>query len=443
MIVVDQDDVKKSKLSGWLNQMKQFKWVAVVLVMIDMHESSKIFSKQAQSDDDYCIEYPSNRAQLKQRISDFCDGQYGSAVKGALPSLIEGKYDGVKLSSAPAGNNKAAVVSRIQAYVDKYATTMRGNFDSRIKSPEAPVKLKQALDFRKIILDGDIAISADLLQQQEEACRWLAENKLDGADGDELWRQTKVVTGWVKSNYSPFYDSKLKGLQLYGERGIFHMLHKKRGDICNGALESFFIMVDYMVSYKVSQSDTERIGSDMNLTKTDLRKNLGDLTYRALVFVAFNMPPAHLLDLQPFLDAWAHLNHNMDVTKKASAGDVIGRHLNEHMHTFFGRSMSDSAGVLPHNYSEVLAKSKAEKEAGQGGSFWGDDKPEVAEVEVVAVVAPEEQKQGEPGEQEQELQQQQGGGESEDDLPLALLAAQKESRRKRGEERMGEAAGGD
>ena len=59
-------------------------------------------------------------------------------------------------------------------------------------------------------------------------------------------------------------------------------------------------MVDYMVSYKVSQSDTERIGSDMNLAKTDLRKNLGDLTYRALVFVAFNMPPAHLLDMQPF-----------------------------------------------------------------------------------------------------------------------------------------------
>ena len=125
-----------------------------------------------------------------------------------------------------------------------------------------------------------------------------------------------MVTKWVKSNYSSFYDSKLKGLQLYGEKGIFRMLHKKRGDISNGALESFFIMVDYMVSYKVSQSDTERIGSDMNLTKTDLRKHLGDLTYRALVFVAFNMPPAHLLDLQPFLDAWAHLNHNRTSQKK-------------------------------------------------------------------------------------------------------------------------------
>ena len=76
-----------------------------------------------------------------------------------------------------------------------------------------------------------------------------------------------------------------------------------------------------MASYKVSQSDTERIGSDMNLTKTDPRKHPGDLTYRALVFVAFNMPPAHLLDLGLFLDARAQLNHNMDVTKKASAGE--------------------------------------------------------------------------------------------------------------------------
>ena len=201
----------------------------------------------------------------------------------------------------------------------------------------------------------------------------------------------------------------MKGLQLYGEKGIFHMLHKKRGDICNGALESFFTMVDYMVSYKVSQSDTERIGSDMNLTKTDLRKHLGDLTYRALVFVAFNMPPAHLLDLQPFLDAWGHLNHNMDVTKKASAGDVIGRHLGEQMHTIFGSSMGDGAGVLPHNYREILAKSKAEKKAGEGGSFWGDDKPEEAEVEVVAVVAPAEQKQEGPEEQQQANGQYQSG----------------------------------
>ena len=118
-----------------------------------------------------------------------------------------------------------------------------------------------------------------------EACRWLANNKLDEVGADELWVQTKLVTKWVKSHYSSFYDSKLKGLQLYGENGIFHMLHKKRGDICGGPLESFFIMVDYMVSYKVSQSDTERIGSDMNLAKADPRKNLGDLTYRA--------PPTH------------------------------------------------------------------------------------------------------------------------------------------------------
>ena len=67
-----------------------------------------------------------------------------------------------------------------------------------------------------------------------------------------------------------------------------------------------------------------------------------------------------------------------------------------------------SAGVLPHNYIEILTKSKAEKKKGQGGSFWGDDKPEEAEVEVVAVAAPAEQKQEEPGEQQQE-QQQQGG----------------------------------
>ena len=138
--------------------------------------------------------------------------------------------------------------------------------------------------------------------------RTLLEFPLLSFDADELWVQTKLVTKWVKSHYSSFYDSKSKGLQLYGENGIFHMLHKKRGDICGGPLESFFIMVDYMVSYKVSQSDMERIGSDMNLTKTDLRKNLGDLTYRALVFVAFNMPPAHLLDMQPFLDAWDQLN---------------------------------------------------------------------------------------------------------------------------------------
>ena len=106
----------------------------------------------------------------------------------------------------------------------------------------------------------------------------------------------------------------------------------------------------------------------------------------------------------------------------------------EHMHTFFGSSMGDGAGALPHNYREVLAKSKAEKKAGQGGSFWGDDKPEEAEVEVVAVVAPAEQKQEEPEEQQQEQQQQEGGGgnDSEDDAPLAVLAERKRAEKGRG-----------
>ena len=46
----------------------------------------------------------------------------------------------------------------------------------------------------------------------------------------------------------------------------------------------------------VTQCDTERVGSVMNLVKTKKRTNLGHYTFAALVFLAFNLPWLHEMD---------------------------------------------------------------------------------------------------------------------------------------------------
>ena len=80
----DKEDEHKVKMCVYLNRMKQFKFVAHLVVLIDAHESSKIFSKFAQSDADLCIDYPDHRGALKQRLEKAANGELGKAAKELL-----------------------------------------------------------------------------------------------------------------------------------------------------------------------------------------------------------------------------------------------------------------------------------------------------------------------------------------------------------------------
>ena len=52
-----------------------------------------------------------------------------------------------------------------------------------------------------------------------------------------------------------------------------------------------------MISFRFNQSDTERAGRTMTLTKPALRSSLGDNHFKQACWVAFNSPGFHELDM--------------------------------------------------------------------------------------------------------------------------------------------------
>jgi len=56
-------------------------------------------------------------------------------------------------------------------------------------------------------------------------------------------------------------------------------------------------------------SDTERAGRNMTLSKILMRSSLADKTFAMLVWVSFNSPPAHQLDMSLFVREWKVNGH--------------------------------------------------------------------------------------------------------------------------------------
>jgi len=55
------------------------------------------------------------------------------------------------------------------------------------------------------------------------------------------------------------------------------------------------------IAYRYYQSDTERAGRNMTLSKILMRSSLADKTFAMLVWVSFNSPPAHQFDMSLFV----------------------------------------------------------------------------------------------------------------------------------------------
>ena len=70
----------KAKINGWLRSMVQFKCVAYLIVMSDVHTTNKVFSKQAQSYSPLVIEVPTFLGDYKVRLQ--------NCVLRSVPSLI-------------------------------------------------------------------------------------------------------------------------------------------------------------------------------------------------------------------------------------------------------------------------------------------------------------------------------------------------------------------
>ena len=94
-----------------------------------------------------------------------------------------------------------------------------------------------------------------------------------------------------------------------------------------------------MISFRFNQSDTERAGRTMTLTKPALRASLEPPHFRQAAWVAFNSPPIHEVDVQAFVRAWREEGHLAAVMKDdsgARAREVLERKAREHKPSFLG-----------------------------------------------------------------------------------------------------------
>ena len=88
---------KVIQMKHWSRRMREFKFVAVTLCLLDNDKRSKIFSKAAQNDNDLALDYPTSNAKFKESLEAAQSGTLGSHVKWNLASLKAGKYAGIKL----------------------------------------------------------------------------------------------------------------------------------------------------------------------------------------------------------------------------------------------------------------------------------------------------------------------------------------------------------
>ena len=81
---------------------------------------------------------------------------------------------------------------------------------------------------------------------------------------------------------------------------------------------SVLVAADVMISFRFNQSDTERAGRTMTLTKPQLRMSLGNTHFKQAAWVAFNSPGFHEIDVMALVKRWKADGHLSAVMKDAS-----------------------------------------------------------------------------------------------------------------------------
>jgi hypothetical protein len=92
--VDDGKEEDKSKTGRWLKKIKQFKFVAVCIVLMDLHFEPKIFSKTTQSDSNIVIDFPNAKTKFRLGIRARLTS-LGAVGNEYIAELDTGKFKGV------------------------------------------------------------------------------------------------------------------------------------------------------------------------------------------------------------------------------------------------------------------------------------------------------------------------------------------------------------
>lgn len=367
---LDLEDIsgtKRAKVVGWLRIIKQFKFVGYLIVLVDIHEVSQQLSTGCQSDSMMVIDLPG----LVERATDRFEklqSVLGAEASRRSPALAEGKLvmadadvaaNGTRVlqvtadeeEEGPDGSGSGTVVGelsllgannagvRLLSYQETICSKILGRMEERLPSSSfaTAVLLKKIFDFRCMPLTGPSSTSEVLRNWGDAEMLALLEDKFPELQSSEVLVQYLQAKRFVRDRRGDFMhfkdsDDPSKGqyMKLVGqEASVFGGLWDAQMQI-----DEFRHLADYMISYTWQSCCVERGGSTVNMIKTKGRSGLDSETLNDLSFNTYNMPYAHEVDYDPFIDEWSAGNHYMGVTHADNASKVITRQQARSSETF-------------------------------------------------------------------------------------------------------------
>jgi hypothetical protein len=399
----DEDTSKdvKAKINGWLRIITQFKFVSTLITQLDIDAPMKEFSVKAQNDSTLWIFYPDMLTRLcddlkalrtspgpvgKKRLSQLAQGELHSTVDassskprvrdGETDARVEPQGDGtfiikIKLLGAPAAG-RDETVRRLLVLQHGNVESIISNLKSRLPLSELLVRLKGVFDFNLMELSNPSPAAFEKIQTHgDDDIEWLVEKYFPMLDAQILKNQALKVRLYVKNNYGRFFDTDeadpswrtkrrqshvpKPSIRIAGPDSIMEALFSSPA-VVGIHIEQYLHLADYMIALDIKTADVERVGSHMQLVKggKDARRSsLHNTTYAALVFLSFNLPHLHEIDLDVLITAWKKAGHLLPIHKNGAESRVLSRLKSRSSSTFF---MKKNSPFLPTNF-DFLGKS--------------------------------------------------------------------------------------
>ena len=307
----------RNEIQGWKTKIRQFKFVAYLIVMVDIHKVDKIFSKRVQSDTALVLDVPTYIETFKQDLEKM-KGSLGAEAEKRLASLAEGKLDmtdanedgktTLTVEDDEGGTSVVGVVDlaaatgdvkeRLLGYQCDFVNAMLSGFDKRIQMPRVAVLLRKIFDFRRMPLSGSYEA---LLSWGDDELEELRAKYFPELDAHALRDEALTMRMYVWENHKLYMrDEKLL---LTGEDSIFKAFFS-RSDVCSKPIPDILHVADYMIAFMWQSCNGERAASHINIVKSKERTSLNDESFNAVVYNTINMPLLHEIDLDALLEQW-------------------------------------------------------------------------------------------------------------------------------------------
>ena len=351
-------------------QIKGFKFVGYLIVIVDTHLVSKTFSESVQSDKALVIDLPAFITNILNSLELLKQSGLGSEGLKRLSSLKAGKLvmaqsgldpertlevtddDGQKETVGETSlSGKSNPEARLRGFQRKFAGNLLDSMKERFATLDMQLyeDLRTICDFRIMPLEKTAKGHAELLKWSDEAITRVVSAYFPEIDVQEAKNQALSARLFVRDHQESFVHfkdpsdpSKGKIMRLTGRVGSVYGRLFERSDVCSRAIPEFLFIADYMISFMFQSCCGERAGSVINMVKSQARTGLADETTVDLCFNTCNMPHWHEIDYDLFVDAWKAGGHLMGVTE-TEGRKVITRHLAKTSDTFLFKKAEAAA----------------------------------------------------------------------------------------------------